>query len=416
MKTKAIFLLSFCIILTRLQKAKSEANPLTVELARQFSSDIFTSNGIPFLEPVVKVVNLTSNTGFYSNAFVPHKVAKPYFHFSIEGMVGFVPDKYKTYTPSIPCEPYNSNDLSKYISVSLGGVNIDTAGLVHYFFLNLIYDGVYGDHKGLIKLPTKSTTALGSQNAYFELRHSALDSLVKAHPLYSLLDTLGLKGLQDSIINIINSFPERFTLPTGGNVNTIIAGVPQLIFGSFMGTELLVRFVPKINLGSTIGNFSFWGAGLKHSITQYFPKSPIDAALQVVYQGTSLDNTIGVTNAKLKANADIININLHISKEIPKILTIYSGVSYESIKIKSTYTYTLPAEIQYQLGLLEPPNTKPTPGFPGDQNPQVAKVNVSNNHFKYTMGVARAFGPVLIAGSFNVTDMILLGLSVGYNF
>ncbi len=45
-----------------LQKAKSEANPLTVELARQFSSDLFTSNGIPFLEPVVKVVNLTSNT------------------------------------------------------------------------------------------------------------------------------------------------------------------------------------------------------------------------------------------------------------------------------------------------------------------------------------------------------------------
>jgi len=36
-------------------KAKSEANPLTVELARQFSSDLFTSNGIPFLEPVVKL-------------------------------------------------------------------------------------------------------------------------------------------------------------------------------------------------------------------------------------------------------------------------------------------------------------------------------------------------------------------------
>ncbi|HOV91910.1 MAG TPA: hypothetical protein PLC04_02360 [Candidatus Kapabacteria bacterium] len=416
MKTRTILILSFCIIFINLQKAKSEANPLTVELARQFSSDLFTSNGIPFLEPVVKVVNLTSNTGFFSNAFVPHKVAKPYFHFSIEGMVGFVPDKYKTYTPSIPSVPYNTNDLSKYISITPGGINIDTIGLIHYFFLNLIYDGVSGNHKGMIKLPPSSVTALGSQSAFLELRHSALDSLVKAHPLYSLLDTYGLSGLKDSISNIINHFPERFTLPTGGDVNTILAGVPQIIIGSFWGTELLLRYVPKINLGSTIGNFSFWGAGLKHSITQYFPKSPIDAALQIVYQGTSLDNTIGVTNAKLKANADIMNINLHISKEIPKILTIYTGISYESIQIKSTYTYTLPVEIQYQLGLLESPHREPTPGFPGDQNPQIAKVNVSNNHFKYTIGLARAFGPILISGSCNITDMVLLGFSIGYNF
>ncbi len=183
-----------------------------------------------------------------------------------------------------------------------------------------------------------------------------------------------------------------------------------------MGDRTSIEICSKINLGSTIGNFSFWGAGLKHSITQYFPKSPIDAALQIVYQGTSLDNTIGVTNAKLKANADIMNINLHISKEIPKILTIYTGISYESIQIKSTYTYTLPVEIQYQLGLLESPHREPTPGFPGDQNPQIAKVNVSNNHFKYTIGLARAFGPILISGSCNITDMVLLGFSIGYNF
>lgn len=413
MKRKIIFLAAFSFLLTDFQKTKSESNPFTIELARQFSSDIFNSNGIPFLEPVVKVVNLTSNTGFFSNAFVPNKVAKPYFHFSIEGMVGFVPDKYKTYTPYMPNEPYNPNEIGKYISIGTNGFNIDTAGLIHYFFLNLMYDGIYGDHKGMITLPSSAPTALGNQNAYFDIRRSALDSLVHFHPLNPLLEEY---GLQDTVLNVINQFPERFTLPTGGNINNIIAGVPQLIIGSLWGTELLLRFVPKINLGSTIGDFSFWGVGLKHSITQYIPNSPIDAALQVVYQGTSLENSIGVTNAQLEADANILNVNLHFSKEIPNILTVYTGFSYELIDISSTYTYTLPAEIQYQLGLLEPPNTKPTPGFPGDQNPQTAYVDVSDNHFKFTLGIARAFGPVLISGNFNLTDMVLLGFSIGYNF
>jgi hypothetical protein len=362
---------------------------------------------------VVKVVNLTSNTGFFSNAFVPHNVAKPYFNFSIEGMVGFIPNKYKTYTPYMPNAQYNADEVSKYISLSTSGINIDTAGLIHYFFLNLMYDGIYGDHKGLIKIPKSSTTALGSQSSYFDLTHSSLDTLVKAHPLYPLLKQY---GLEDTVINVINQFPERFTLPTGGDLSTIVAGVPQLIIGSLCGTELLLRFVPKINLGSTVGDFSFWGVGLKHSITQYIPNSPIDAALQVVYQGTSLENSIGVTNAQLEADANILNINLHLSKEIPKIFTIYTGFSYEKIDISSTYTYTLPVEIQYQLGLLESPHTEPTPGFPGDQNPQVAYVDVSDNHYKFTIGLSRTIGPVLISGNVNITDMVLIGFSLGYKF
>jgi hypothetical protein len=159
-------------------------------------------------------------------------------------MVGFVPDKYKTYTPSIPSVPIILIFIKVYLYNSRG-INIDTIGLIHYFFLNLIYDGVSGNHKGMIKLPPSSVTALGSQSAFLELRHSALDSLVKAHPLYSLLDTYGLSGLKDSISNIINHFLLRFTLPTGGDVNTILAGVPQIIIGSFWGTELLLRYVPK---------------------------------------------------------------------------------------------------------------------------------------------------------------------------
>ncbi|MEN6295675.1 MAG: hypothetical protein ABFD61_06055, partial [Chloroherpetonaceae bacterium] len=61
-KTALLFFLMINSLFINYQSSYSEANPFTVELARQFSSDIFYSNGVPFLQPVVKVVNLTSNT------------------------------------------------------------------------------------------------------------------------------------------------------------------------------------------------------------------------------------------------------------------------------------------------------------------------------------------------------------------
>jgi hypothetical protein len=46
------------------------------------------------------------------------------------------------------------------------------------------------------------------------------------------------------------------------------------------GTELKVRFIPKINIKD--GNVSLWGVGLLHSIMQYLPGNkllPFDVSL-----------------------------------------------------------------------------------------------------------------------------------------
>ena len=99
-----------------------------------------------------------------------------------------------------------------------------------------------------------------------------LDSLVKEDLIFGYLP----KGLQDTILTTISQFPTNFTLPQGGNINTMIAGVPQIEIGSLWGTELLIRFIPPVNLGENIGDFAFWGLGLKHSITQYFENPPLE--------------------------------------------------------------------------------------------------------------------------------------------
>ena len=395
-------------------------NNFTIELSRAFSRDIFELNGVNFLQPVVKVVNSTSNTGFYYDARIPFQVNKPYFKFTIQGMFGITPEIEKTYAPKMPNQPFNPDDLQKFLQIDFNGIKIDTAGLVHYLFLNMMYDGINrkAGEPGSIVIPQQAPTALGNKPTAFELRKSAMDTLLKSHPAYEFLKNL---GLTDTLNNAIQQFPDIFNLPPGGNINHIVAGVPQLVIGSLYGTELLIRYIPKVNLGSMIGDFGFWGVGINHSFTNYLfwnyiGDPPFDGTLQVVYQSTELENTVGVTNAKLKAQADMINFNLHLSRNLTKAISLYAGASYEKINIQSTYKYYLPVEVQWQLKLLEWPNYSPTPGYPGDQNPQTAIVKLDDSQTKFTFGLSAEFFNFILAADFNVSKVNIWGLTLGYKF
>jgi len=404
------FIFLFFFVAPYILLSQQQSNNFTIDLARDFSKDIFELNGVPFLQPVVKVVNTTSNTGFFYDAFVPKQVSTPYFKFTIQMMYGITPESEKTYTPQMPNQPFNANDIGKYYNIATG--KLDTAGLIHYFFLNLMYDGMYGNHKGLIEIPKSAPTALGNKPTSFEIRKGALDTLVKSHPAYPIIQQL---GLEDTVMHTIETFPNIFDLPPGGNINSIVAGVPQLVIGSYLGSELLIRFVPTINLGTNIGNFNFWGLGLKHSISQYF-ESPIDIAVQAVYQSTNLNNKVGVTNAELNANAKFVNVNLELSKSWDNLFTFYTALSYENVNIESTYKYYLPVVVQWQLGMLEQGITKPTPGYPGDQNPQTAQIKVQDSQILFTFGFSKEISNIIFSLDGSVTKMFMFGFSLGYKF
>jgi hypothetical protein len=341
---------------------------------------------------------------------------------------GLVPEAEKSYSPKMPAEEFNAEKAMSYVNLLTG--KIDTAGLIHYFFLNLMYDGIYGKYAGIIDVPKSAPTALGNKPTVFEVRKSALDTLIKAHPAYDLVKQF---GLVDTVNSTINNLPAIFDLPPGGNINSIVAGIPQIVIGSLYGTELLLRWVPTINLGSNIGDFSFWGIGLKHSISQYF-NTPVEIALQSVYQNTKLSNSVGVTNAQLNAQADILNFNLQCSYNVKKYFSIYSALSMDNIKIKSTYKYSLPITMQWQLGLIDqyakdefgnylsidemgtPNNSKPTVGFPGDEYPQTANVNINDNQMRFTIGISKEFYNFIIAADYNYSKLSVFSASLGYKF
>jgi hypothetical protein len=421
-------------------------NMMTVELVRSVGRDVFNANGIKFLQPVVEAMNSTSNSRFYNQAFIPQKDSL-YFKLSLNSMVGFIPDNKKSYVPELPNEKATFSGMLKYIKITdvfnFKYTITDTAGLIRYAFRGMLYDGIRNKQ---ITVPSSAPTALGKGDVKFDLPPDSLKKIFRNMTMDSvpILGSLNVyntlpQALRDSIDNILAKFPSAFTLPPGSNISTIIAGIPQLEIGSFLGTELLLRYVPKINMGSTIGKFSFFGFGLKHSISQYFNDGDkldsryFDLALQIVYQGTSLENTIGVMGAQLKSNAQFWDINIHGSKTLHDELfggtfDIYTGVSLDLVSIKSTYKTYLPIVMQWDLGLIDErsdytPNYLPSDGrdgtpnlHPGDQFPQTAAISLNDNNYKWIIGINKKIGPVSIYLDYNVSKFNIFTGGIEYRF
>ncbi len=440
------FILFLCIFNNIELKAKADST--TINIVRMFSKDIFETNGTPYLKPMVQSMNATSNSRFFNSAYVPKKVKKPYFKVSLNGMIGFVPQSYKTYSPSLPLEPFDFNKLGQFIEPTLENpFHIkDTAGLAYYAFKTVIDNAV---KKGYVSLPKSSTTILGNQNTSIYLPHDALIKSLNENQAFQLLPP----NLQDTLQKYINQFPENFDLPTGLNMNTFFVGIPQVEIGSLYGTEALIRFIPPINMGENIGDFAFWGLGLKHSISQYFTKykryaelsideydslrsleeTPLDLAVQIVYQGTYMKNKIGVTNAELEANANMFNFNLQLSKKFNKFFEIYGGYSLESIHINADYKYVIPWDLQIKLGLvteklddkgnvvIDPATNWPIyetrpPDYPGDLYPQTSIVKLNDLNHKIILGANFIINKFNIYLDFNYSKFSIFTGGVSYRF
>jgi hypothetical protein len=400
-------------LLPNISSAQNEpASDYTVDLARMFGRDIFELNGIPYLKPMVKAVNATSNARFFTTAYIPEEVDKPYFRVGVHGMMGFVRDDMKTFAPQMPNEEFDFEKAQKFVEIkNLNEIIItDTAGLINYLFKTVMHDGL---QQGSISVPNSASTVLGNKDTVFTLPSDTLMQLVENHPVYGYLP----KDMQDSLTSIVREFPETYPLYAGGDISTILAAVPQVEIGSWYGTELLVRVIPLVDLGKYIGEFAFWGFGLRHSISQYFPERWFDMAVQAVYQGTYLKNFVGTTNAELRANANFWNINLQASKSIDGWFDIYSGLSVDFVNISSSFKYYLPGEIQYELGLIEDPaDPRPTPGYPGDTEPQVSHIALHDTNLKWAIGIKKEIGPVAIFADFSVSQFDVFSGGIQYTF
>lgn len=413
----ALALAAVCLLPTRLH-SQQKADPLTVAVVRDFGGELFRLNSVPYLNPLVQLLNSMTNSRFYHTAEVAKKNGF-YVRIGIHGMAGFVnPDQF-TFAPQVPRAELDINKLGQYVTL-LPTVQIrDTAGLASYALRVVINDGI---RDGQIQLPAASSTFFGNIQQRFSLPKTYFRQRL-TNPTAN--DPLALvpASVRLSILPAIERLPNDFPLPSGQNLTWLPLAVPQIEIGSLAGTELLVRFLPQLNWGNNIGNFGFWAVGLKHSISQYWKDAPLELALQGVYQNTTLTNTIGVTGAKLRADANIFNVNLHASKRWGDF-ELYGGAAFDYLGINASYTFSIPFEIQAQLGLLKAQTdasgnvtsyvVDKAAGYPGDEFPQTALVSIPTSSARFTIGAAYYLGPVAICIDYNrsTINLISAGLTV----
>ena len=131
------------------------------------------------------------------------------------------------------------------------------------------------------------------------------------------------------------SFPGglKDELPLG----TVPAPIVQASVGVVFDTDLLVRFIPSMEMqGST---FSLTGFGLKHNIMQYFgplDKLPLNVSVLAAISKASFeydlsDSTFGgnSTNRKMTFEADTFTIQALASIDLP-IVSAFAGLGYNA--------------------------------------------------------------------------------------
>ncbi len=174
--------------------------------------------------------------------------------------------------------------------------------------------------------------------------------------------------------------------PAGVNESSIPGLVPQ-ISASFMGTEVMLRYVPKITMGET--DFNFYGFGLKHSFGQYIPALPLDVAVQFVYNSLTLTDILDVTSYAL---------NAHASKTFG-VFTLYGGLQYESTSMDISYTFK------------DPNNLDPTN--------KGLKLNASmdgDNSFRVTLGGALKIAVLVLNVDYNLASQSMVTSGISFEF
>ncbi len=150
-----------------------------------------------------------------------------------------------------------------------------------------------------------------------------------------------------------------FNTPPGTAWKIIPVPTAQIGVGLPFGTELKVRFIPKINIKD--GDLSMWGAGVLHSIMQYLPGNkllPLDVSLFAGYTKltgnipislqpgtpvnyTTYNATSSFNDQNLHATVSALNVSAIGSLSLP-VITFYGGLGYCKTKTGMEFTGNFP--------------------------------------------------------------------------
>ncbi len=108
---------------------------------------------------------------------------------------------------------------------------------------------------------------------------------------------------------------------------------PQITIGHIYGTEAMIRFVPIPELSDgKIPKITLFGAGIRHSLSQYIEDSPLDMAIGFQFNSFTFGDLMSVKG---------YGIGVQAGKTLA-ILELYGGVQYEKSTMNLSYKSTDP--------------------------------------------------------------------------
>lgn len=180
----------------------------------------------------------------------------------------------------------------------------------------------------------------------------------------------------------------QFAFPGGFDLSSFDFAVPQLRVGSLYGTEALIRLGFIYPGEADLGNFSLYGFGVRHSVSQYFDGLPIDVALGAFWQRFSLGDT---ERSGDLVTAQAWTVGVQTSKRF-SWLEPYAGLAYDKFGLDLSYV--------------------------GDSAEDNINMSLdSSDHFHATLGLDVNVSFVGVYGEYNIggQDAFAVGLVLAYH-
>ena len=141
----------------------------------------------------------------------------------------------------------------------------------------------------------------------------------------------GLDNTPDDIV--IDSTLSFNVLPGLYDGSIAPLAVPQLGIGSLAGTDLIVRYLPRVR-HENYGHLEFVGIGLRHSVDRYIPSLPFRIAGHFMMQRLLI--TSNASEEILVASS--LAAGIAVSKTFV-FLTLYAGIQTEETTVAVDYTF-----------------------------------------------------------------------------
>ncbi len=178
-------------------------------------------------------------------------------------------------------------------------------------------------------------------------------------------------------------------MPPGINQSGIPVAYPQ-IGASFMGTRVILRYLPSISLGDN-NDLSMFGIGVEHNISQYIPLFPVDLAVQIMYNKFEISGIMKLNN---------IAFNAHASKTFG-LITPYFGLQYENTSLDLSYSI----------------KGDPQNGDPSLNSDRDVTVSIDgDNNFRATVGAALKLAIVVLNADFSLSAQPVVSGGLTFEF